>query len=156
MANYQWLVAFGGLFGFLSAFAIGRVCTAACSFNNDNRSHRCGHGVAGANLVATVWGPAIGAKAVSYRTALLLGLVCQLVGLLVFGPRTVTIYWGILTDYTTLQPHPELTLYSLMWTAICVAIWQLLAIWKQVLVPAYLGNGEHNVLKACHYFDTHI
>lgn len=96
--------------------------------------------------MATVWGPAIGARAVSYRTATLLGLVCQLVGLLVFGPRTVTIYWDILLDYTSLQPHPDLTIYSLMWTAICVAIWQFLAIWKRVLVPAYLGNGKTGAL----------
>lgn len=103
-------------------------------------------------MTATVWGPAIGAKAVSYRTACILGLVCQLVGLLAFGPRNATIYWGILNDYTDLQAHPELTIYSLMWTCICVTIWQFLAIWQGVLVPAYLGNGRYHVvtqLRSC-------
>ncbi|KAL3134291.1 Na+/Pi symporter [Trebouxia sp. C0009 RCD-2024] len=117
IAEHRWVLAVGAVFGFVGAFA------------------------AGANMLAIVWGPAIGAKAVSYRTAVMFGLVCQLLGLLAYGSQTVATYWGTLDDYTSLQPRPDLAAYSLMWTCVCVTIWQALAIWKRVLVPADLGNA---------------
>lgn len=100
------------------------------------------HAGAGANLLANVWGPVIGAKVVRYRTAVVLGIACQIVGIVVFGPRTATVYNGILYDWTKLKPYPELTLYALAWTEITLVIWQYLAIWKQILIPVYLGAGN--------------
>lgn len=96
---------------------------------------------AGANMLANCWGAVIGAKVVKYRTAVLLGIICELVGVLVFGPRVAIVYNGILNDWTVLKPYPGLALYALMWAEMTLVTWQFLAIWKQILVPVYLGFG---------------
>ena len=101
--------------------------------------------VSGANMPANCWGPVIGAKVIKYRTAVLLGIACELVGVLVFGPRVAVVYNGILTDWTALKSSPGLTLYALMWAEMTLVTWQFLAIWKQILVPVYLGFGTFPV-----------
>lgn len=83
----------------------------------------------------------IGSKVVKYRTAVLIGIVGQVVGVVIFGPRTASVYNGILFDWTKLKPYPELTLYAMAWTEVTLVTWQYLAIWKQVLIPVYLGAG---------------
>lgn len=92
-------------------------------------------------MPANCWGPSIGAKAIKYRTAVLLGISCEMVGVLVFGPREAVVYNGILTDWTVLKSSPGLTLYALMWAEMTLVTWQFLAIWKHILVPVYLGFG---------------
>ena len=92
-------------------------------------------------MLANCWGAVIGAKVVKYRTAVLLGIICELVGVLVFGPRVAVVYNGILNDWTVLKPYPGLALYALMWAEMTLVTWQFLAIWKQILVPVYLGFG---------------
>ena len=99
------------------------------------------HAGVGANMVANAWGAVIGAKVIKYRTAVLVGIACQIVGVLVFGPRVASVYNGILYDWTKLKPYPGLTLYALMWTEVTLVIWQFLALWKQILIPIYLGTG---------------
>ncbi len=105
---------------------------------------------AGANLLANVWGPIVGAKVLKYRTAVLLGIVGQVVGIVVFGPRTASVYSGILFDWTKLKPYPELTLYAMAWAEVTLVTWQYLAIWKQVLIPVYLGTG---IVRNCTQID---
>ena len=95
----------------------------------------------GANLIANCWGPALGAKAVSMRTALILGVICQCLGNILFGPEEYTVYGGFIDSWHKLAPYPGLTLYSLMWIVFTPVIWQALAIWQKTLVPAYLGAG---------------
>ncbi|DBA79742.1 hypothetical protein WJX77_004526 [Trebouxia sp. C0004] len=121
MVHTAWILAFGSIFAFLNAFAVG------------------------ANLLANVWGPIIGAKVLKYRTAVLLGIVGQVVGIVVFGPRTALVYSGILFDWTKLKPYPQLTLYAMMWAEVTLVTWQYLAIWKQVLIPVYLGAVASNI-----------
>lgn len=96
---------------------------------------------AGANNVAICWGPVLGAKVVEYRSAVLLGSICQLAGVLAFGPRTYTIYGGFLNPKFVSHTQPDLMLYATMWTVITPVVWQLLAIRRQILVPTYLGTG---------------
>ncbi|DBB04957.1 TPA: Na+/Pi symporter [Trebouxia sp. C0006] len=93
----------------------------------------------GANLLANVWGPVLGAKVVKYRTAVLIAIAGQVVGIVIFGPRTASVYNGILYDWTKLKHYPELTLYAMAWAEVTLVTWQYLAIWKQVLIPVYLG-----------------
>ena len=97
---------------------------------------------AGANQVAICWGPVLGAKAVKYRSAVLLGCICQLAGVLAFGPRTYTVYGGFLRSVFNLDAQPRLTLYAIMWTVITPMVWQFLAIRCRILVPSYLGTGK--------------
>lgn len=96
----------------------------------------------GANNIAICWGPVLGAKAVKYRSAVLLGCICQHAGVLAFGPRTYPVYGGFLSSVFRLQAQPGLTLYSIMWTLITPVVWQFLAIRWRVLVPVYLGSGK--------------
>ena len=142
------MLVFGGLFAFLNAFAVG---AASCLYYAQTFalqtgllpkvSNQASHYVAGANMLANCWGPSIGAKAIKYRTAVLLGISCELVGVLVFGPREAVVYNGILTDWTVLKSSPGLTLYALMWAEMTLVTWQFLAIWKHILIPVYLGFG---------------
>ena len=83
----------------------------------------------------------LGAKVVKYRSAVLLGSICQLAGVLAFGPRTYTIYGGFLSTKFVFNTQPDLMLYAIMWTVITPVVWQLLAIRRQILVPTYLGTG---------------
>lgn len=32
-------------------------------------------------------------------------------------------------------------MYALMWAEVTLVTWQFLAIWKQILVPVFLGSG---------------
>ena len=52
------------------------------------------------------WGPSVGAKAVSYRTAVILGLIGQAIGMVAFGPDEDSPYGGLLDhrDQLTLYP----------------------------------------------------
>lgn len=96
----------------------------------------------GANNIAICWGPVLGAKAFKYRSAVLLGCIGQLVGVLAFGPRNYTVYGGFLSSVLKLDAHPGLTLYATMWTLITPVVWQFLAIRWRILVPIYLGFGK--------------
>ena len=99
-------------------------------------------------MPANCWGAIIGVKVVKYRTVVLLGIVCEMVGVLVLGPRVAIVYNGILTDWTVLKPFPGLTLYALMWAEITLVTWQVLAIWKQsqsFLALVFCSSPPHNV-----------
>jgi len=92
-------------------------------------------------LTANCWGPALGAKAVPFKIALVLGVICQSLGVLVFGPEEYIVYGGLLDQSNKLAPHPREAMYSLMWIVVTPVIWQALSIWQKTLVPAYLGTG---------------
>ena len=77
----------------------------------------------------------------TYRTALILGLICQSIGVLAFGPLAYPAYGGFLTQQNMLELYPGLCMYAMMWIVVTPVIWQALAIWQVVLVPAYLGTG---------------
>lgn len=149
MADTEWILVFGAIAAFLNAVTVGILSTLSALrvgpisvLCPDPLTSRTSTLPAGANLTANCWGPVLGARAVNYRTAVILGIVCQTAGVLAFGPHTYTIYGGFLDSVTELKAHPELTLYAIMWTTITPVIWQALAIWWQILVPAYLGTGE--------------
>ncbi|KAL0049305.1 hypothetical protein WJX82_010880 [Trebouxia sp. C0006] len=94
----------------------------------------------GASLTANCWGPALGAKAVPFKVALVLGVICQSLGVLVFGPEEYIVYGGLLDESNKLAPYPREAMYSLMWIVVTPVIWQALSIWQKTLVPAYLGT----------------
>jgi len=95
----------------------------------------------GANLTVNCWGPALGAKVVPYRTALVLGLICQSLGLIVFGPEGYPVFGGFIDQTSKFATYPRLTMYSLMWIVATPVIWQALAVWQKTIVPPYLGVG---------------
>ena len=88
----------------------------------------------------------LGIKAVKYRSAVLLGCICQLAGVLTFGPRTYTVYGGFLSSVFRLNAQPGLTLYAIMWTVMTPVVWHILAIRWRILVPAYLGTGKKPII----------
>ena len=111
-------------------------CLSCFQYSVTDSSH-----FVGASLTANCWGPALGAKAVPFKIALVLGVICQSLGVLVFGPEEYNLYGGLLDQSKKLAPYPRVTLYSLMWIVLTPVIWQALAIWQKTLVPAYLGTG---------------
>ena len=54
-------------------------------------------------MPAQCWGPLVGAKVLTYRTAVIVGIVFQAVGMLAFGSETYTVYSDVLRDWTFLQ-----------------------------------------------------
>ncbi|KAL0049121.1 hypothetical protein WJX82_007032 [Trebouxia sp. C0006] len=115
MADTSWIVA------------VGAVAASAHSI------------IVGANLTVNCWGPALGAKVVPYRTALVLGLICQSLGLIVFGPEGYPVFGGFIDQTSKFAAYPRLTMYSLMWIVATPVIWQALAVWQKTIVPPYLG-----------------
>ncbi|DBA79483.1 TPA: Na+/Pi symporter [Trebouxia sp. C0005] len=99
----------------------------------------------GANLMVNCWGTVLGAKVVSYRTALILGVICQSAGALAFGARKYTVFGDMLQQWTKLEPYPRLTAYSLVWIVAVPVVWQVLAVWQAVPIPAYLGTVASTV-----------
>ncbi len=85
------------------------------------------------------WGPVLGAKAVSYRTAIILGVICQSAGALAFGAEKYTVFGDLLQQWTKLEPYPRLTAYALMWIVAIPVVWQVLAVWQAVPIPEQVG-----------------
>ena len=52
-----------------------------------------------------------------------------------------TLFGDLLQQWTKLEPYPRLTAYSLVWIVAVPVVWQVLAVWQAVPVPAYLGTG---------------
>ena len=92
-------------------------------------------------MPAQCWGPVLGAKVVHYKTALLMGTIGQAIGMTAFGPEDYSIFSGLVTDWTSLQPYPRLTLYALMWITVTPIIWHFLSIWRKILLPGYLATS---------------
>ncbi len=69
---------------------------------------------AGANLMVNCWGTVLGAEVVSYRTALILGVICQSAGALAFGAVKYTVFGDLLQQWTKLELYPRLTVCALM------------------------------------------
>ena len=109
-------------------------------------------GAAGANLMVNCWGPPVGAKAVNYERAVILGLICQCAGVLAFGPETYPIFESYLDKWSRLEPYPRLTAYALMWTIITPLLWQTFAIWQAVPIPPFLGAGTPNLPLTAHLY----
>lgn len=98
--------------------------------------------LSGANNLALAWGPVIGAKVVRYHFAAPVCAACAIVGALLFGERSASLYGGYLKKWSELQDLPELTLYSMVWPPVVLFVWQAVALWWQVPVVPYLGFGE--------------
>ena len=102
---------------------------------------------AGATMPAQCWGPVLGTKVVHYKTDLLLGTVGQAIGMTAFGPESYSVFSSLLTDWTSLQPYPRLTLYALMWILVTPTIRHFLSIWRKTLLPGYLATSM--LLSSC-------
>ena len=99
--------------------------------------------------MANCWGPALGAKLIPYKAALILALIFQSLGAIVFGPEAYTVNGGLLVQWNKLAPYPGVTMYSLMWIVVTPVVWQALAIRQKTLLPAYLMTGVHASLFVC-------
>lgn len=88
------------------------------------------------------WGPVVGAKAVSYRTALILGCIGQAIGLAAFGPEGFRPYGPFLDRRQQLPSHPMQTMYALMWSLVVPLAWEFLALQHKIVLPMYLCSGE--------------
>ena len=153
LRDTEWVLVVGGLAAFLNAVTVGesgettvfmltRIESKRILFIvalQDNRSVQ--FAIAGANTTAVCWGPTLGAKVVNYRTAAVLGIVCQSVGVLAFGPRQHPVFGGFLESVRGINAQPNLALYAQMWAVLTPPIWALLAIRWHILLPAYLGTG---------------
>ena len=98
-------------------------------------------------MPAQCWGAVLGAKVVQYRTALVLGVIGQAIGMTAFGPENYTVFSGLLNDWMSLQPYPRLTLYTLMWITVTPIAWHFLSIWRKILLPGYLATSM--LLSSC-------
>ena len=100
-------------------------------------------------MPANCWGPSVGARAISYKHAVILGLIGQAFGLLVFGPEVHSAYGSFLDHREQLYIHPLQTMYALTWSLIIPLIWQLVATWQKIVMPMYLATGKRK-RTTCH------
>ena len=92
-------------------------------------------------MPAQCWGPVVGAEVVHYKTALILGVIGQAVGMLAFGDETFAPFHGLLRTLEHVQLQPRLTLYALMWITVTPVVWHGLAIWQRLLLPGHLATS---------------
>ena len=96
-------------------------------------------------MTVNCWGPSVGAKAVRYKTAVILGVIGQSFGTLFFGPEMYSAYGQFLAQRNELPEHPLPAMYALMWIIIVPITWHILAIRQKILLPLYLGNGMYSM-----------
>ena len=96
-------------------------------------------------MTVNCWGPSIGAKAVTYKTAVILGIIGQSLGMLAFGPETYSAYGVFLDERNALPEYPLLTMYALMWVIVVPVVWHALAMQQRILLPVYLGTGMYSM-----------
>lgn len=95
----------------------------------------------GATSLYLAWGPAVAAGVISYRSAAVIGALCQFAGVIAFGPHSLPLYLGLLRPGAGDNLSPELVMYSLLCVSLVLPIWQLLALWQQAPTASYLGAG---------------
>ena len=61
---------------------------------------------AGANMPVNCWGPSVGAGAITYKNAVILGLIGQTIGVVAFGPESYSAYGELLDHRDQLPSHP--------------------------------------------------
>ena len=100
-------------------------------------------GRAGAASLSIFWGPVVGAKVVSHRTAVILQVGCQIIGNIVLGPHYLTPYSDVLAQGTRIADTADVLLYALLCVSFALLVWHLLAYWQEVPLPPFttLGNN---------------
>ncbi len=106
----------------------------------------------GATSLCVTWGPLVGGRVLKYRTALLLEVICQIIGIVAFGPHYLSPYSGVIKAGIAKSCEPELVMYSLLCVAFVLPVWHLLAYWKQVPISPFTQLGKRpyiNSLISC-------
>ena len=98
----------------------------------------------GATSLCVVWGPLVGGRVLKYRTALLLEVTCQIIGMIAFGPHHLSPYSGVIKAGMAKSYDPELVMYSLLCVAFALPLWHLLAYWKQVPISPFTQLGKRS------------
>lgn len=101
--------------------------------------------LSGAVSLCIFWGPAVGGRVVTYRTAVMFEIGCQLVGNIAFGPQHLTPYAGVLKPGTSVNNSPELVVYALLCVAFVLPIWHLVAYWQRVPLSPFTNLGNCNL-----------
>ena len=96
----------------------------------------------------------VGAKVISYRTAVLLNVGCQILGNVALGPQYLTPYSVVLDQGAKIADSADLVLYAMLCVAFVLLVWHLLAYWQRVPLPPFtmLGN-DHQIQSAGSSFD---
>lgn len=92
--------------------------------------------------MSVFWGPVVGAKVLSARTAVILQVGCQVLGHVALGPHYLTGHTGVLRQGSTFADSPSLVLYALLCVSFVLLVWHLLAYWQQVPLPPYSMLGK--------------
>ena len=119
-----------------------------CASQPQNRSILCTDRTlirAGATSMCVIWGRLVGARVLSYQTALLLQVACHLVGNMVFGPLELLPYSGIIKSTTKASFVPEFVIYALLCVTATLQFWHFLAFWRKVPVSPFAALGDHAV-----------
>lgn len=92
-------------------------------------------------MPVSCWGPVLGSKVVTYKTATILGLLGQAVGTLAFGTGKYNPFDQFLSNGERLAPYRNQTMYALMWVVVVPLLWDIAAIRQKIVAPLYLGTG---------------
>ena len=152
LQGYLWTLSFGCILCCFHAFILGAVSHFAsdshiifCVIWSCLIYYTCSASLAlpaGATSLCVFWGPVVGARVLSYRTALLLEVMCQIVGNVAFGPHYLMPYSGFLKSETEVRDQPELVIYALLCVVAVLAVWHTLAFWQRVPSCPYTELGR--------------
>ena len=96
----------------------------------------------GANDVANSMASAVGAKAITFKLAVLIAAVLNVAGAVLVGPHVVETVKGGIVD-TSMVGDPTILLYGFVASLLAAAIWVTLATWKEMPI-----STTHSVIGA--------
>ena len=96
----------------------------------------------GSNNFSAAWAPAVGAKAITFRRAVVLGTMCEALGCLVVGVRSTPLFLLNVIHYQTWIRTPQLAIFVIVCAQACASIWVLLSTHFRLSASILHSTGE--------------
>ena len=107
---------------------------------------------AGSNNFSAAWAPAVGAKAITFRRAVVVGTICEALGCLLVGVRSTPLFLLNVIHYQAWIPSPQLAIFVIVCAQACASVWVLLATHFRLSGSILHAMGEtavQQMLAAC-------
>ena len=84
----------------------------------------------------------MGAKAITFRRAVVLGTMCEALGCLVVGVRSTPLFLFNVIHYQPWIPNPQLAIFVIVSAQACASIWVLLSTHMRLSASILHATGE--------------
>ena len=142
LADCYWLACASGILTFVAGFAVGEHALQKALLNDRHELSVSSACPAGSNNFSAAWAPAVGAKAITFRRAVVLGTICEALGCLVVGVRSTPLFLLNVIHYQAWIPSPQLAIFVIVCAQACASIWVLLATHFRLSASLLHATGE--------------